>query len=1120
MLQNQDQTREMIVDSCRRQLQSGRGTVSLRAVAAGCGMGVSTLYGYFENKDALLRQVLEQDWAALAEELSASMTSGNTPRENLRQLRTRIFAFQRRYPSGTGRGVELSGTAEAPQKKAFLAGLIRRELERMERRETDAARIAEDLAELALTSGGASLDVLWESVISGLGEASGEPGRSGPEATEDRLNQAEKKAQRAESENEQLRRILDNVPSGIGVSALSGKRAGSMVLNRYLTDMLGISESDAGDAVPNLLRLIHPEDRDRCAKDIHRFLSEGSELRGTYRFRRENAQDSFWVRVEGRLVRQPSGGGTAYLSYTDVNELKQTETALRSSWRAYEAAVRATDITVWEYDIANHRILLSDDEGSRQDMASLALPRVIENVPESLLRAVDEQDRAQMAAMYREVAAGRDAACELWTKPVRAHEESRCYRVFYTVERDQSGRAARAYGMRQDITAQKRAQERYEQELANLRTTESINLIAKGRHNLTQNKVLEYVPMNRKAHEIPSDQTYDDACAAFSRMPYLESDRKRLAELVDRNHLIRAYRLGETHFSFQYCRIKEAQIPNWVTTVINTYLVPSTGDIECFMYSYDVTEKILKDQILSRLTKLGYDELGLIYPKTGACTAYRVDFSGERAAEHAGNYAFMLEKLSGAFFLPERRESARRALSVRTITGKLRETGVYSYSFAMRRDNGDLRYKQFQFSWLDESRNTVFYCLSDITKQTAEEQRQIAELQAAKLEADRASEAKSMFLSSMSHDLRTPLNGVIGFTDLALRESDAVKRQEYLSKIKLSGELLLNLVNDTLELSRIESGKMVLEPEVTDSRQLGEAVVSALRPTAELRGVRLESDPSRFPQEAVWVDRLKVQKIFLNLLSNAIKFTPAGGTVRASIESLCPPVNGCNHRIVVADTGVGISPEFLPNIFEPFSQEHRQSNVSTMGTGLGLTIVKRIVDLMGGSIRVESVVGQGTRFTVDLPIRRMESPLSPPDENPVRQISLAGKVVLLCEDNYLNTEIATTLLKEKGVLATCAVNGKDGVAAFAASSPGHYDAVLMDIRMPIMDGYEAAAAIRSLPRRDAKTVPILALTADAFEEDIRRAKDAGMNDYITKPIEPERLFTALRSAIRKPHNPS
>jgi len=381
-------------------------------------------------------------------------------------------------------------------------------------------------------------------------------------------------------------------------------------------------------------------------------------------------------------------------------------------------------------------------------------------------------------------------------------------------------------------------------------------------------------------------------------------------------------------------------------------------------------------------------------------------------------------------------------------------------------------------------------------------------IQKAKHEADAANEAKSTFLSSMSHDLRTPLNGIIGFTDLAIREDSEEKRLDYLKKIQISGNLLSDLVEDTLELSRIESGKMTLNPEPIKGGELAMTVAMAVTPAAELKHIHLIADSSRYPHEVIYCDRLKLQKVMLNLLSNAIKYTPQGGTVSMSVVIIDPPQNGMTRRLVVEDNGIGMSEEFLTKLYEPFSQEHRAEAGNVAGTGLGLTIVKRIVDLMNGTITVESRINKGTKFVIDLPISRIEEDHGE-SASSVQVVALKGKNILLCEDNDLNAEIATLLLKEQGVEVTRAENGQAGVELFAASPEGFFYSILMDLRMPVLDGYAATKAIRKLKRSDAPDIPIIALSADAFEENKNTASEAGMTGYLTKPIDPAKLVIEL-----------
>ncbi len=386
-------------------------------------------------------------------------------------------------------------------------------------------------------------------------------------------------------------------------------------------------------------------------------------------------------------------------------------------------------------------------------------------------------------------------------------------------------------------------------------------------------------------------------------------------------------------------------------------------------------------------------------------------------------------------------------------------------------------------------------------------------LRQAKQEADQANNAKSTFLSSISHDLRTPLNGILGFTEIALKEDDPHKKQLYLQKIKVSADLLASLVNDTLELSRIESGKMTLDLDLVTSGELLDSILQSIQPFANQKNITLLTDIAGIPQETLRADKLKLQKILLNLLSNAIKYTPAGGHVSLSVKILDPALGKRTRRILVQDDGIGMHPDFLQRLYEPFSQECRPESCKIQGTGLGLAIVKRIVDLMEGTIQVESIPNRGTTFTIDLPIETVQAePSASIPSGPVPGI-LPGKKLLLCEDNQINAEIAKILLQENGLIVDWAKDGQEGLARFKKSTPYHYAAILMDIRMPILDGYAATAAIRSLKREDAPGIPIIAMTADAFEEDIRRAKSLGMDGYITKPININKLLATLISLL-------
>ncbi|MEA5050521.1 MAG: transporter substrate-binding domain-containing protein [Oscillospiraceae bacterium] len=380
----------------------------------------------------------------------------------------------------------------------------------------------------------------------------------------------------------------------------------------------------------------------------------------------------------------------------------------------------------------------------------------------------------------------------------------------------------------------------------------------------------------------------------------------------------------------------------------------------------------------------------------------------------------------------------------------------------------------------------------------------------------KSAEEQNRFFSNISHDMRTPLNAVLGFIRLARKDGlPERQRREYLVKAESSGALMLDLINDTLTMSKASSGKLDLHLEPVDTQAVGESITTPIHTLAAQKNITFVLDKSGYRPRTVLADRLALQKIFLNILNNAVKYTPAGGHVWATVYDDPKDSPSPDLVFVIRDDGIGISADFLPHLFEPFRQERRRG-YEYVGTGLGLSIVKKLVDRMGGTIGVESEKDKGTCFTVRLHLPEVEKGADRQDGPAPAAGDIAGMRVLLCEDNELNRQIAVALLKDRGVEVDVAADGRAGLEIFSGSPDGCYGAILMDIRMPVMDGIEATKAIRALGRDDAKTVPIIAMTADAFADDVQRCLDAGMNAHLAKPIEPQALYLALSQAAAPP----
>ena len=391
------------------------------------------------------------------------------------------------------------------------------------------------------------------------------------------------------------------------------------------------------------------------------------------------------------------------------------------------------------------------------------------------------------------------------------------------------------------------------------------------------------------------------------------------------------------------------------------------------------------------------------------------------------------------------------------------------------------------------------------------------DLKAAMERAENANNAKTVFLNHMSHDIRTPMNAIIGFTNIARKQAVSEETKNCLDKISDSSELLLTLINDVLDISRIESGKAVINCSPVDITAVTDG---ALNVTSGLLSRRdLTFDVKRDKPENPWVmaDSVRIREILVNLLGNAVKFTPDGGTIRFHSGY---SVSGDGKTLLayfeISDTGVGMSEEFQKHIFDEFSQEQSNARTQYQGTGLGMAITKRYIDMMGGTISVRSEKNKGSVFTVELPLDIVEQKDIPVPEVPVDPCRVSGLHVLLAEDNDLNAEIAAVQLEELGMKVTRAADGQQAAELFAKNPAGTFDVILMDVMMPRMNGYEATRAIRNIAGRpDGGTVPIIALTANAFAEDVQSSIDAGMNGHISKPIAVDELVRTIVRNIRK-----
>ena len=419
---------------------------------------------------------------------------------------------------------------------------------------------------------------------------------------------------------------------------------------------------------------------------------------------------------------------------------------------------------------------------------------------------------------------------------------------------------------------------------------------------------------------------------------------------------------------------------------------------------------------------------------------------------------------------------------------------------------------------LTEERDTLTREKHSLTEERDTLTREKITLNEALLQARLASVAKTSFLARMSHDIRTPMNGILGLIEINEKHADDMEfTSKNRKKAKVAADYLLSLINDVLQLSKLEEPNVTLAREAFDMRALTREIYTIIKMRAVEYGITLNYDvaPDSFDSPYVWGSPLHVRQIFINILSNAIKYNKKNGSVSCQVTTKKTAENSVEYTVVIADTGIGMSEEFLQHIFEPFTREHEEISSSYEGTGLGMSIVGQLVEKMQGSIAVESKLGEGSVFTVVLPFEIAHEEDVQKDMPAEVTEDISGTKVLLVEDNELNMEIAETFLEDAGVLVTKAYNGRQAVEMFAEKEPGAFDAILMDVMMPVMNGHEAARRIRTMDRPDAKTIPLIAMTANAFAEDIEASQEAGMNEHITKPLNSKKLIAVIAKCTKQ-----
>lgn len=671
-----------------------------------------------------------------------------------------------------------------------------------------------------------------------------------------------------------------------------------------------------------------------------------------------------------------------------------------------------------------------------------------------------------------------------------------------------------------DITNERKKQEQmrqqYNEMLLQHYNSQGANALVVGHCNVTRNRILEII-----------DHTDSDLLKTFGSVRegfftglaglVVDAEERRLFLGRFLNEPARAaYERHETE-QVLTCFVKLPKEKNgrYVEFMMNLVETPETGDITGILTATDVTGQTISDRILHQLSVTSYDYVIDLDIQQNQYTVLAYNKNASYIPQPRGTLSERVEGMANSAILQKDRELYRKALGPAEILRRLEEKGSYTVSYSLTDEQGVVRTKNMTVSAVDLRLSRVCLVCTDITDS-------VRALENALALAEEGSRAKSDFLSAMSHDIRTPMNAIIGMTDIAAAHlGDRGRIEDCLRKISISGKHLLSLVNDILDMSRIERSQMVMNRMDASLPNLMRQVVTIIEPQAKAAGLHFVMQHGEFRHPYFYGDCLRVNQILINLLSNAVKFTPKG-EVKFLAEEIAPVKNKehIRYRFIVADTGMGMSEEFLEHLFDPFVRSSRTARIE--GTGLGLSITKGLVDQMEGEISVTSRVGEGSSFLVELEFEPAKNEEAVQTEKAwaesiesSKEKAFSGRCFLVAEDNALNSEILCELLQMQGAELAVKTDGRQALEAFISSVPGVYDAILMDIQMPEMDGHQATRAIRALERPDAKSIPIIAMTANAFAEDVQKAKDAGMTAHVAKPIDIDVLRVTLDRALDK-----
>lgn len=902
-----------------------------------------------------------------------------------------------------------------------------------------------------------------------------------------------------ESQLEQLQDMLDGFPGNICVLRWTEEHFEPIAMSRDFSKILQV-EGDPRQNIYSMKQILylHPDDQIRLDHYALECIQNNNPVDITIRFQYEPEKEYCWIHLKANVSQQEDGSKLCFVSCHDVTKEHELECRLKSSDYSFRTVLENCHIYCGKYDVRKkisyfNRVIQQDFGLPRQ----IKIDQILDS------HILSQEVSKQLRDMFHKMSTEKRDVMTL-EMPIRhVNGEQMWIRQIYTVvERDEQKKPLTIISTALDITKNKQAEQRFRTENAyqQIMDQDTITMI---RMNVTHWMILDCMGECKGL-----DRHFGHFLETMQETIPDESMKTKFQQMFQQQNMLRKFESGQNKLSYIFRSRRASGGVIWMEITADM-IQRGDGEILALVQVKDINQQVIVDQVRNSMIDRFVDFVAYYALADGSSYIFseneEYDFTSDTEEGALRKLSNAIQrKLSCAEW-----EALQFQFNLKTMIQNLNHISNYQYSYQIKEDG--LRTKRVNYSYLDQNRDVIVISQQDITDMIQEEVHQKEELKRALDLAIHASNSRDEFMSNMSHDLRTPLNGIIGASELArdLVVSHPELAEEYLNAIYSSGHLMLNLVNDILDIGQLEYGKQELETIRIDWDILSDHLWQKLDPICREKGVELNINLT--DQPSVIGDFYQLNQVLQNLLSNAVKYTKSGGRIECQVTEGQMIRDTFLVTIMVRDTGIGIGTEFQQHMYEPFSRENNEINAQEMGSGFGLAIAKSRIELMGGSIRCDSEKGGGTAFYVTLPFLSGQKSTTSKNrkKDPAGHRILRGCKVLLVEDHPLNAKIVKRLLESRDVVVKHVINGQEAVDCFCQSELFYYDIILMDISMPVMDGIEATRQIRAMERSDAHLVPIIALTANAFERDIQRGKVAGMNEHLTKPLNSGKLFDVL-----------